>query len=562
MSYINSNQIINTQPLSSIDEQLKQLQIEKGRVAQKEYQIVSKALSSDNPNDIMKANTYWEDVQTRQSSGLKTELVDPTQWTQGAGYKYKRFTLSYDMMRRMVSTTPIIKSIIGTRQAQVSAFSSPQKSKFDTGFVVRKKRAYYSDEDPTTTAKDKKQIDYITKFLLDGGDKSNAWSGDTFDMFLKKLTADSLTLDQGTFEVVRNRGGAPVEYLAVDGATMRMADSINDDDNSFNEQSNYMGEPRKKIRGYYPSYVQVIDGIIENEYYPWELCLGIRNATTDIRSNGYGKSEIEELVSIITWMLYGDTYNGKFFSQGSSPKGMLKVASGVNRNRLNEFRQQWLAMVAGVQNAWKVPIVEGDVEWIDMQKGNKDMEFSKWQEYLIRVACAVFKIAPDEIGFKLDNGSGGLGGENDTDVKIRYSKDKGLKPLLKSMEFWINKWIVQAIDDEFEFKFVGLDQDGEDRETDLLNKKVGMGMGVKEWRKAQGLDPEFDEGDFPLNAVWVQQQAAAAFGEQSEDNTQGIDEGQVEDMWSDLGKATLSSQFTQYEDNPMMKDAMDLLLKG
>jgi len=130
------------------------------------------------------------------------------------------------------------------------------------------------------------------------------------------------------------------------------------------------------------------------------------------------------------------------------------------------------------------------------------------------------------------------------------------------MEFWINKWIVQAIDDEFEFKFVGLDQDGEDRETDLLNKKVGMGMGVKEWRKAQGLDPEFDEGDFPLNAVWVQQQAAAAFGEQSEDNTQGIDEGQVEDMWSDLGKATLSSQFTQYEDNPMMKDAMDLLLKG
>ena len=394
MNYLQNATYTNQQPLSSIDEQLKQLEIEKGRVAQKEYRIISKALGSDNPNDIIKANTYWEDVQNRESSGIKTKLVDPNEWTQGAGYKYKRFALDYSMMRRMVSTTPIIKAIIGTRQSQISAFSAPQKSKFETGFVIRKKREYYSDEEPTINAKDKVQIKYLTTFILNGGKEENAWNGDTFDMFLKKLTADTLTLDQGCFEVVRNRGGEPVEYLAVDGATFRMADSIHDDDDTFDKEVDYKGKPRKKIRGYLPSYVQVIDGILVNEYYPWELCFGIRNATTDIRSNGYGKSEIEELVSIITWMLYGDTYNGKFFSQGSNPKGMLVVKAGVNKNRLNEFRQQWLAMVAGIQNVHKTPVIEGDVSWVDMHKGNKEMEFIKGQDYLIGDYCAVFKIAP------------------------------------------------------------------------------------------------------------------------------------------------------------------------
>jgi len=388
--------------LSSIEQSLRTIEIEKGKLAEREYEAIEKGMKSNNPNDIIKANTYWEDIQQRQSSGVKTTLVDPNEWTQGQGYKYKRFQLDYSTQRRMVSTTPIIKAIIGTRQSQVSAFSSPQSNKYDTGFVVRKKREFYTEEEPKLNAKDKETIKKITKFLLNGGEQENAWNGDTFDTFLKKVAADSLILDQACFEVVRNKAGVPIEYLAVDGATMRMADTLHDDEKTFDEAQDYKGDPRKRIKGYLPSYVQVIDGLIQTEFYQWELCFGIRNSTTDIRANGYGKSEIEELISVITWMLYGDAYNGKFFSQGSNPKGMLKVGSGVNRNRLAEFRQQWLAMVAGVSNAWKVPMVEGDVEWIDMQKGNKDMEFSLWQEYLIKVSCAVFKIAPEEIGFTMD----------------------------------------------------------------------------------------------------------------------------------------------------------------
>ena len=37
--------------------------------------------------------------------------------------------------------------------------------------------------------------------------------------------------------------------------------------------------------------------------------------------------------------------------------------------------------------------------FIDMQKSNTDMQFSHWNEYLVKVACAVFKLDPSDIGF-------------------------------------------------------------------------------------------------------------------------------------------------------------------
>lgn len=528
-----------------------------------EGQLLEKAFQSSDPDLLIKANKHWQDVQQREQSGLKSEILDPNQWNDSAGYKNKGFSITYGMLRRM-GQTPVIKAIISTRQAQVSSFSSPQKNKYQTGFVIRKKREYYSEEEPTLTNEDKNKIKEITTFLINGGGQSNAWHGDTFDAFLKKLVDDSLTIDQGCFEVVRNRGGVPVEYLAVDGATFRIADSYDDD--RYREGSVIN---RQKINGYYPSYVQVIDSVIKNEYYPWELCFGVRNATTNILANGYGKSEVEELINIITWMLFADSYNGKFFSQGSSPKGMLKVSQGVNRNRLAEFRQQWISMVAGVQNAWKMPIIEAEkMEYIDLQKNNTDMQFAQWQEYLIKIACAIFKIAPEEVGFNLGNASGGGAlFEGSNEAKIKYSRDKGLKPLLNSIEFWINKWIVNALDPNFEFKFVGIDIDSEEKEVELDIKRVGSFMGFKEARKKHNLPEELEEGDFILNPQYTQMISQQMMMGDQQGNQQVIEDDNV---WDDLDvqndsmlKSLLQDQhLSGHANNPMMIDALNMLINN
>ena len=60
-------------------------------------------------------------------------------------------------------------------------------------------------------------------------------------------------------------------------------------------------------------------------FFPWELTFGIRNKSSDIFTNGYGVSELEDMVQIVTWLLFGMQYNSNFFSQGSNTKGLKKL---------------------------------------------------------------------------------------------------------------------------------------------------------------------------------------------------------------------------------------------
>lgn len=499
--------------LDEIREARKQLLIEEGKV-------IEKGLSSNDPDVLMKATKHWEDVQRRQDSGIKSTVVDPYEFRESFEYKDKPSGMSFHMMRKMAET-PLVKAVITTRQAQIKSFAYPQKDKFQTGFVIQKKEKFFSQDQEEVTEEDRVKMDQIARFLINGGSEENSWSGDSFDVFLGKLVEDSLVMDQATFEVVRNNLGEPSEFIATDGATYRLA-------KTFDQENAAVTAAKKHIRGYYPKYVQVIDGEPVNEYYPWELCLGIRNPTTDIRLNGYGRSELETLIQIVTWMLYSDTYNGKFFSQGAAPKGFLKVSGNVNSNRIQEFRQQWQSMVSGVMNAWKVPIIESEkMEWIDLQQKNTDMQFSQWQEYLLKVVCSVYKISPEELGFSVGNAGGGSAMfESGNEAKLKYSRDKGLKPLLKNIEFWINKWIVNAIDSDYEFKFVGLDVEDEDKALENDIKRAGSFMGLKEVRRRNDLPEELEEGDIILNPVWQQANAMAAMqGDQAESDQAAEESG-------------------------------------
>ena len=550
-----------------IPQELDRIRVEKKRLLAREGQLIEKGLHSHNPDILIKAHSAWHDVQEKSDTDDgKSILVDPNKWNDSEGYKRKPISVSDGMLRKMANTTPVIRAIISTRQTQVSDFSRPQANKYSTGFVIRKKKDYYATEEPKMSSSDKKQIKFLTEFIINGGDEQNSWYADNFDAFLKKLVADALTLDAGAFEVVRNKKGLPVKYFAVDGGTIRLADSWDDEE--------YEGD-RTEERGYYPSFVQVVDGTIRAEYYPWELCYGTRNTTTDIHKNGYGRSELEDLLNIVTWMLFGDAYNGKFFTQGSAPRGLLKVSGNVNRNRLAQFRQSWQAMVAGVNNAWKVPVIESDnMDWIDLQKSNTDMQFAAWQEYLIKITCAIYKIAPEEIGFNLGNGTGGNAMfEGSNEARLKYSRDKGLRPLLKNIEFWVNKFLINPLDSDFEFAFVGLDTETEEKEVDLLIKKVQNGMGYKEFRRAMNLPEELEEGDFPLNSVYVQMQSQLAMQGDMQDNTDIVDEDETDeaDMWDSLGEdvdvaKAIANNVPGHQDNPMMFDAMDFytnsILKG
>lgn len=510
--------------------------------------LLDEALHSTSPSAIMKAQKVMQSMEQQIDGKKKSYIIDPLDFNQNFGYKDKPFSLSYQTLRRM-SKTPIINAIIKTRKNQIADFAEPQADKYSTGFIIRKKKSL-GEAESDNTAEEWKRIEEIQNILLNCG-VEDSWNNDDFETFIRKIADDSLTFDQMTFEVVRDRSGQLYEFFATDAATHRLADSYDDDE--------YEGDTnREMVNGHYPSYVQIYQGNVKADYYPWELCFGIRNPSTALHHVGYGISELEELVSTITSMLWADEYNKKFFSQGSAPKGLLRIKGQVNEKQLQAFRQEWLSMVSGVQQAWKTPIVDADIDWIDLQKNNKDMEYSAWSEYLIKIACATYSIDPNEIGFDISSSTGTKSVfESNNEGKLKHSKDKGLYPLLKFIQRKINKYIVSQIDPNYEFQFVGLNGMTIQEELDVEIKKLSNFQTVNEIRKKYSLEP-IEGGDVILNPTFVQQAMMKAQQEQEQAEVGG--NPFLED--SEEG----SNPFLNWEgeddsENPFLKSFMNNLIK-
>lgn len=525
--------------MGSYAQQLKAIELAKKKLEAKTFRTIEKAMKSDNPSDMIAANEAAIKIANKPLvDNSKAFLIDPLQFNAMLGYKDKPFALSYNTLQRMAKT-PIISAIIKTRKNQIADFAEPQADRYNTGFVIKKKPKDGIEQ--KMTAKDEKIANAITEFIMNCG-SSSSWVNDDFDTFIRKIVDDSLTFDQMTFECVRNRRGQLESFIAVDASTFRIADTAFKEDykNKFFDNrgsglwyNNNLRNLEREQNGYLPQYVQIYQNAVVNEFYPWELCFGVRNPTTSIYSNGYGCSEMEELINVITSMLWGDEYNRRFFSQGSAPKGLLRVKGGMNEQALQQFRQQWQAMISGVMQSWKTPVVDADVEWIDLQKNNRDMEYSSWMEYLIKQACAIYSIDPSEIGWDISRSGGNAGlFEGNQAERLQHSKDKGLYPMLKFIQRKINKYIVSQINPEFEFVFMGLNGMTVEQELEQDIKKLNSFMTVNEIRRKYDL-PEIEEsGEVIENSIFYQNLQANKMREQQEQQQeQGGDSGFNFDDW-------------------------------
>lgn len=523
---------------------------------------LEQSLISTDPAEIMKAETVLASIQNRDESDRKSYQLDPNDFYSAFGYKERRTGMSYGLLRNMAKT-PIINAIIRTRINQVASFSEPQEDRYSLGFVIEKKPMRHEDANSKkkVSKQELKEIEFLTDFINNCG-VNNSFEGDDFDTFIRKICRDSLVYDQMCFEVVPDRKGYPMEFTAVDASTIRISESFDDDEYKRLRQSGSHSASiqGKQIKGYYPNFVQIWQNDIRAEFYPWEMCFGIRNPTTDVRSNGYGISELEELVSTVTSLLWGDEYNRKFFKNGSMPKSMFRVSGNVSDTRLREFRQFWQSTMQGVWNSWRMPIIQSDqIEHIDLQKTNQEMEFSKWIEFQIKISCAIYSIDPAEVNFPLSGGADSSAMfEGNNEKRLEHSRDKGLAPILRFVQKRINKFLVSAFyEGKYRFRFVGIDALTPQDEQEMDVKALSNYETLDEIRIRRGLSPlgEDKGGNLILNSNYMQylNQKAMADGGGAEagfdPEQQGIQDGSQNDEEVD----------NQDDGNPFTKSIEDYL---
>lgn len=467
-------------------------------------------LNSNDPSELMKANLYLGELNPN-SGKITSVFFDPNDLSgNGKGFKDSRGILSFDTLRRMGDIW-IIRAIVNTRIEQIQNFLHFSEDEQKEGFTIRRKKGLFKDDEEKELSNEEKgTIENIVKFLERGGWTDKWENVDDLQTFVRKITFDSLTLDQIAFEIVRNRNWELSKFRAVDASLIRFLDSVDPKQQEALESYRY--------KGYLPRYCMVWEEMILKNpttkepilYYPWELGFGIRNKSSNIRRNGYGTSELEILVEIITWILWGMQYNGNTFSMGSQPKGFINIKNAnVSNSTLNEFRQAWTQTMRGVQNSHRTPIINGiDLEWVDLSKTNRDMEFNEWLKFLVIISCSVYRMDPTELGFQFKD-QAQIFGQDGQKQRLQHSREKGLKPLLIFLQNIITEYLVSELNEDYEFVFTGIEVEDEAAQVQLDKEKIEMGAVAMQdiFKKYSGR--EFDpEKDIILNQVYQTAQAA------------------------------------------------------
>lgn len=473
-------------------------------------------------------------VKAMPAADMKAWNENPLRLAEAANYKDKPSSLSYNILYQMSVKNSVVSAVLNTRINQVSTFTKPARFSTDgVGFQIRLR-------DPKVVpTSDQQEVMTALELFLENCGFTDASDRDDFDTFIRKLVRDSLTYDQMCFEIVPDRKGKPSEIVAVDAATIRAASE------NYTPEAAWSVEAPKK--GEEVKWVQVVDGSVVSWFTAKELAFGVRNPRTNINMQPYGFSELEMLIQQITSHLYAEEYNAKYFSQGGTTKGIINIKSdpnGIgNKEQLESFKRQWRAQVNGMSGAWKTPVLQvpNGIEYISVNQSNRDMEYSQWVNYLINIVCAVYQIDPAEVNFSNNGGASAQSSvfETSQEQKLKNSKDKGLKPLLRFIESIINKFVISKFSQEYVFVFTGLDEKSEDEKADLDTKQVKTWRTINEIRKEHGEKP-LENGDIILDPSYlnyIQQKEMAAqgggMGMPMDDDTGGSSDEEQSDDYSD-----------------------------
>lgn len=419
-------------------------------------------------------------------------------------------SLPFDLVRQIAQLSDVIGAIISTRVLQVAAFAVPQRKEFEPGYIVRLK-----DQAKHPSRAQLRRIQEVSAWLDRCGDpRCHVDPFNThFAGFTEAVIRDSLTLDWMAFECIPTRGGGLAGFTPVDAATIRRAAP----DAAEKRAGRFLPGDLK--------FVQVVEDKIVERFDPGDLVVGVRRPRTDLAVLGYGYPEIEQILRKIVQLLLAETYNASNFTQGIHARGIMTVESAMGQKDWNNFLRNARAMLSGAANANKLAFVQlkpgtnEKINFTDLFRNNKDMEYSNWTNWLLKVSCAVFAIDPAELGFVFGNeGSTSTLSERGPAERLAYSREKGLRGLLTFYERLINRTILERVDPELEMVFVGLDGATEADRAKAEQQDVTSLKTVNEVRAARDLPP-IKGGDVILNAYYLQglqgeqaQEQAAAGG--------------------------------------------------
>jgi len=424
--------------------------------------------------------------------------------------------ISFDALRRFSISHEISRACINLRKRQITSME------WTIGTADKDDKGSYDT-----------QINDCKEFFNAIGGR-----GIGYRRFMDRFIEDLMVLDAAVLEKQLTRNNKLHTIVPIDGATIRLRV----------DESGATPEPPES------AYVQVIRGQVTAEWTDDEMIYAMMNSRND---TPYGLAPLESLMIIVTSSLKAGMYNLAYLTDGNIPEGFYTMPDSWTPQNIKDFQEYFDAMMAGDENVTRRLKFMPAGQYSPTTKPT-DMAFEQFNDWLMKITCALFEVNPVDIGFLPKTG---LGGKGFVDGMQQGSYDKGLLPLALFIEEMFTKLIQEEFGyDKLKFSFPSLkEKDAKGvAETNQLLINSGQRT-IDELRTDEGLDPLPDglgAKPFVLGQISFLDEALNAQPDTGNSNADQLPSGNTEKPA--VGKDSADASATKRDGSGSFGRVMDL----
>jgi hypothetical protein len=443
-------------------------------------------------------------VNSLDSSKKITRLAfdeDPSSPNRYGGLYFDKVSLLPDrVIKRISIVDDLIATIIRARGNHAASFGHELQDRFSTGFRIEPSRNGKFDALPLEKRKEiLERVKQVTKTLNTCGNTKKWNDRDQMSLptFMYLSATNAVKFGRFATEIVWTIDSQAKKtfyaFRPVDPGTIFKAIPKSHAADALRKEAivklerikNEKLVPEKFLNDEYV-WIQVIEGTPAQAFTEEELVVHNCYPVTDIEFNGYPVTPIDTAIAAITTHINITNHNKLYFQSGRASRGMLVIESDdIDASTLADLKQQFNASINSVANAWRMPVIkinkEDKVEWRPIDSGNRDMEFQYLSDSNARVILSAFHMSPDELpGYAhLSRGTNNQAlSESNNEYKLEAARDVGLRPLLASLEDFLNSRILPLLDQEVaeycSVRLHGLDAETPEKEATRIERDQAL----------------------------------------------------------------------------------------
>lgn len=412
-------------------------------------------------------------------------------------------TLAMRILRAM--GRHFVPGMIFRREAnQAMGFCHTPRFPGDIGFQI-----ISADKNRHLTPVEEKRRDQLQDFIMRGGfpwehpitGQMGCWMGNgvptyRFPEFMRAIVMNSMTFDAAPVRMEATAGYAAGEGMV--RLTKAMGHPapepvaafipIAGDRVTLTVREEYKPEYRTDVNAKIIEYVvKGPEDQIQFELTWREMAYWVRNRDDRQELQGYGHSELEDAVDVLSGAAMGFKWNTEQFAGNHIPPGFVAMPGGTEEV-IEEFLTT-LELSSGPAGGWhNLPVIATDpegkatVQFVPLGERPSDMQQEKFLVFCINVLCSLFCKSAEEIGFQAYTARQGTPlNEADPETRIMQGQDTGFGPRMTWAEANINESIISRFDDgAWRFVWKGLSKSSEERALKLSGLRLMQGITSQE----------------------------------------------------------------------------------